>query len=198
MSDIFYSYGNNAYANLTNKCSCQCSFCIRHLNKPLITESNLWLDKDPTPEEAKSALDVFDPGKYDELVFCGYGEPTYALDTMLQLADYAKKRYGLKLRLNTNGLGNLINDKDIVSEIASHIDSISISLNAADSETYKTLCKPIFDGAYAEILSFTKKCHEYMNDVTLSVVSVIAPEEIKKCHSIADDIGVNFRIRDFI
>lgn len=198
MSDIFYSYGGNAYANLTNKCCCSCSFCVRNSANNPITSSNLWLIEEPSIEKALRALDEFEPQRYNELVFCGYGEPTYAFDTMIAVAEYARKRYNLKLRLNTNGLGNIINKKDIVPEIAKYTDAVSISLNASNSENYNRLCNPIFEGAYEEILDFAKKCHSLMADVTLTAVSVIGTEEIEKSKRVAEALGINFNVRDFI
>ena len=29
MADILYTYKNEVYVNLTNKCDCSCTFCIR-------------------------------------------------------------------------------------------------------------------------------------------------------------------------
>lgn len=198
MSEIFYSYDGNVYANLTNKCSCNCNFCVRNSEDNPITLSNLWLDKEPTVEDALKALDEFDLNDYPELVFCGYGEPTYAFDALVAVARYAREHYNIKLRLNTNGLGNLINDKNIVPELAECIDSVSISLNASNSKDYDRLCSPIFENAYDEILAFTKKCHELMDDITLSVVSVIGNEEIEKCKRLSDALGVKFRVRNFV
>ena len=52
-------------------------------------------------------MDAFDFTGYKELVFCGYGEPTCAIDNLVASAKYAKEKYGLSIRVNTNGLANL-------------------------------------------------------------------------------------------
>ena len=31
MADIFYNYKNQLYANITNRCDCNCQFCVRSL-----------------------------------------------------------------------------------------------------------------------------------------------------------------------
>lgn len=195
MADIFYNYDGSAYANLTNKCSCSCSFCIRNNGDSVGGASNLWLDHDPSFEEIMNALSAFGPEKYDELVFCGYGEPTFALDNLIRTAKYLKQHFTIRTRLNTNGQGDIINGRDIVPLIAPYIDAVSISLNAPDRESYEKLCSPVLDGAYDAMLAFTKKCRGAFDDVTMSVVDVIPESDIEKCRAIAAGLGVNFRVR---
>lgn len=134
MADILYTYKNQVYANITNKCDCSCTFCVRSLKDGVGDAENLWHQKDPTLEEIKTAMDNFDFTGYNELVFCGYGEPTCALDILLESAKYAKETYGMNIRLNTNGLGNLYHKRNIVPELSAVIDSVSISLNAPTAE----------------------------------------------------------------
>lgn len=195
MSDIFYVYGNSAYANLTNKCSCSCDFCIRKNGNALGNAENLWHDTDPKLEEILAALKEFPINNFNELVFCGYGEPTYALDNLISTAKYIKENYNIKIRLNTNGLGNLINNKNIIPLIAPYIDTISISLNAPDPDKYNALCHPAFDGAYNEILNFASSCKDRIDEVILSVVDVIPKEDIDICRKITSDMGLTFRVR---
>ncbi|MDE6914047.1 MAG: radical SAM protein, partial [Lachnospiraceae bacterium] len=94
MADILYTYKNQVYANITNKCDCSCTFCVRSLKNGVGDAETLWHQKDPTLEEIKTAMDNFDFTGYNELVFCGYGEPTCALDILLESARYAKETYG--------------------------------------------------------------------------------------------------------
>ena len=86
MADILYVYKTSIYANLTNKCPCRCTFCIRNNTDSVGSADTLWHKHDPSMEDIKKAVDDFDFTGYKELVFCGYGEPTSALDNMLEIA----------------------------------------------------------------------------------------------------------------
>lgn len=95
MADILYTYKNQVYVNLTNKCDCACTFCIRsHQDSVGDSADTLWHKTDPTLDEVVAALDAFDFTGYDELVYCGYGESTCALDILIRSAEYAKKIRG--------------------------------------------------------------------------------------------------------
>ena len=128
MADILYTYKNSVYANITNKCNCSCTFCIRSQKDGIGSADTLWHEKNPSKDVVLDAIRNYDFTGFDELVFCGYGEPTCALDTLLAAAKIAKEEKGLRTRLNTNGLGNEENGRNIVSELAEVIDSVSISL----------------------------------------------------------------------
>lgn len=196
MSDIFYVYGGTAYANLTNKCPCSCTFCIRQNGDSVGDATNLWLGKDPSMEEILSALKEFPLADFDELVFCGYGEPTCALDNLVSTLKYVKENYGVKTRLNTNGLGDFVNGRNILPELAPYLDAISISLNAPTAERYDELCRPKYDGAFAEMLRFAAECRGVIPEITLSVVDVISDDEIEACRRIAQDLGITYRVRE--
>ena len=132
---ITYEYEDALYVNLTNKCNCNCEFCLRHGRKEgsIYTEDSLWLEREPTREEALDSFLSRDVCSYREIVFCGYGEPTYRLDDILWLVDQLKERFGRRLppvRINTNGHANLILGRDVVPELKGRIDPLSISLNA--------------------------------------------------------------------
>lgn len=198
MTDIFYEYGGNAYVNLTNKCCLRCSFCIRNQGDSVGSAGTLWYeDGDPGMDEIMKALEEFHLENYKEVVFCGYGEPTFALDNMVKLGTYIKEHYDIKTRLNTNGLGDVINKRKIVPELEKFLDSISISLNAPDAETYNYRCKPGFEGAYQAMTDFIKECKGHIPEITVTVVDIIPDTEIRKCRKIAEDLGVNYRVRHF-
>jgi TatD family-associated radical SAM protein len=137
--------------------------------------------------------------KFEELVFCGYGEPTERLPELIETAEYARsKTPGLKIRLNTNGLSDLINGRDTLPELSSVLDRISVSLNAKGPEEYLALCHPRFGiGAFEAMLDFTRRAKECIPDVTMSVVSGSIPyQDIEPCRRIAEEeIGVKFRVR---
>lgn len=197
MADILYTYNNQVYANITNKCDCACTFCIRTHHDGVGDSDNLWHKKNPTLEEVKAAVDEFDFSGYEELVFCGYGEPTCEVDMLVETAKYVKEKTGLKIRLNTNGLGNLYNKRDIVPELATVVDSISISLNAPDSESYNKVTRPQFENAFEALLSFAESCNKVIPLTQLSIVDVLPKEDIEKCQELADERGIRLRIRKF-
>ena len=134
----------------------------------------------------------------EEVVFCGFGEPTYRLDVMCEVADFAHAR-GLRTRVNTNGQGSEINGRDISADIASHIDTVNVSLNATDAEKYDEICHSIYGKrGFDVMLDFAKKCVMRGADVVLSVVDIIGEEEIEKAQEIADSIGARLRVRAMI
>jgi len=197
MADIIYTYNGRAYANITNKCNCRCSFCIRFQTDGIGNAETLWHETDPTFDEIKAAIDAYDFTGQDELIYCGYGEPTCALDNLLRSAEYAKKKYGLAVRVNTNGLGNLENGEDIVPRLKGIVDRCSVSLNAPDCDAYERVSHPKPDGAYEAMKAFAAECRSAGIDVKFSVVDVIPPEEINACREIAHAMGIPLRIRHF-
>ena len=197
MSDILYTYKNQVYANITNKCDCACTFCIRSQTDAIGEASNLWHDHEPTLKEIKEAIDAFDFTGYDEFVFCGYGEPTCALEHLLATAKYIKETRHLPVRVNSNGLGNLYHKKDIIPDLAMYVDSISISLNAANAEEYDKVTRPSFPDAYPAMLAFAKECASHIPHVQLSIVDVLPAEDIAACQAIADGMGIHLKIRKF-
>lgn len=197
MADILYTYKNQVYANITNRCDCSCTFCIRTTKDTIGDSTNMWFEKDPSLEEIKQALDSFDFTGYDELVFCGYGEPTCALDNLLAGAAYVKEKYNVRIRLNTNGLCNLYHKRNIVPELAKVIDSISISLNAPTAEKYQAVTRPQFENAFPALLEFASLAQKAIPHTQLSIVDVLPQEDIAECQRIADERGIYLKIRKF-
>lgn len=198
IGDVIYDYAGGLYINMTNKCPCRCEFCIRDMVDSLGEADSLWLKREPSPEEVFGLIKETDLSPYDEVVFCGYGEPTERLDLLLSLCDYIKENTKLKTRLNTNGLSDLIYERSTAADFKGKLDAISISLNAPTAEKYNRLCHPRFgEEAFEAILKFTEDVKKYVDDVTMSVVgSSISMEDIKECETIATrKLGVKFRVR---
>lgn len=141
---ILYRVHHGLYVNLTNRCSCACTFCVRGLSDSVGEAESLWLSHEPTYEEVIAAFGGFDMGQFNEVVFCGFGEPTEAWDTLMRAARYVKEMFGLPTRVNTNGLGSLICGRDIAPEFEGIIDTVSISLNAPDAKTYQEIVRSSF------------------------------------------------------
>ena len=197
MADILYNYKDSVYVNLTNKCDCKCKFCIRSHKNGVGDAETLWHKTDPTLEEVKAAIDAYDFTGKSELVYCGYGEPTCALEALIGSAKYAKEKYGLTIRVNTNGLGNLYHKTDIIPRLAEVVDKISVSLNAPTKEVYMDVTRPAFEDAFEEMLEFTKEAGRLIREVKMSVVDVLSEEDIEASRRLAESLGVELRVRKF-
>ena len=196
---ILYRVHNNLYVNLTNRCSSACVFCLRQDHDGVGEASTLWLEHEPSYEEVIKAFEEFPADSYDELVFCGYGEPTIRFDLIKEVAGYIKKNYGKKIRLNTNGQGDLINGRNIEPEMEGLIDTVSISLNNPDPEKYQDLVRSRFGvQAFDAMLCFAREARKYVPNVVLSTVdTTISKEEEARCAEICTELGVTYRIRAY-
>ena len=203
---IIYPEYNGLYRNLTNRCPCACTFCIRQKSNGAEFDNvdSLWLEREPSAHEvieavkAESKLDRFKD--YKEFVFCGYGEPTEALDVLLEVADFLKANYSLPVRINTNGLADLINKKHVAPLLAGRIDALSISLNSSNPEIYEKTVRPIFkEKAFPAMLAFAEEAKNYVPKVILSTVATtITKEDEEECTRLCERLGVTHRIRKFI
>ena len=198
-NSILYEVHNNLYVNLTNRCPCACVFCLRNTTDHVGNSDSLWLDKEPTVEEVKRLFEARDLAKYEEVVFCGFGEPTERLDALLEIAAFVTERYHKPIRLNTNGLGDLVNGKNIAPLLAGKVDTVSISLNTPNEARYMENVRPAFgEGSFAAMLSFAKECVKYVPKVVLSTVATtLTAEEEARCAEIARSVGAFYRIRPF-
>ena len=199
MADIIYTLGDGVYINITNKCPCNCAFCIRSKGDAVGSAKNLWFDKEPDYQEIKKAVHDYGFEDIDNAVFCGYGEPTNSFDNLIKTAKYLKEiNPNIKLRINTNGLSDLINGRPTAKEICENIDIISVSLNDPDSDSYDKITRNIYPGkAFDAMLKFTKECVECGNDVRMTVVDVIGDENIEKSRKICEEIGARFIVRSY-
>lgn len=193
--DVYtYQIGNNLYCNLTNRCTNRCAFCVRDQSANYEGYS-LWLSgKEPTAEQI--VAQIGDATRYEEIVFCGYGEPTYRLDAILEIAAYVRANGG-KTRLNTNGHGNVIHGRNIAEQLK-EIDLVNVSLNASNAAAYDKLCRPAFDGAFGATVSFAKACKACGVPCRFSVVDCIGREQIAACRKIADEAGIPLYVREMI
>lgn len=189
----------NLYINITNKCNCACTFCLRTMKK-MAEESTLWLKTKPTLVDYEAALSTVPWDYIADIVFCGFGEPTMELEMLLTLMKKVKAEHPeLKTRLNTNGLGNLEYERDITPEFAGVLDTISISLNASSAERYYELTRAKYGiESYEAMLDFAEAAKKHVPNVVLTIVDhVNSPEEIAKCQKICDDRGLTLRVRPY-
>ena len=195
--EILYKVHNNLYINLTNRCPYSCTFCLRQKMDKVGESDTLWLLREPTAEEVIEEFKKWDVDSFHEIVFCGFGEPTEAFDELKKVAEFIKSKYNKPIRLNTNGVGSLINKRNIAPELKGLIDTVSISLNNPDPEEYAKLVRSKYGvKSFQEMIDFAKECKKYVPNVVMSTVdTTISHEEEKKCKEICDKIGAEYRIR---
>lgn len=192
-----YKVDDNLYINLTNRCSNRCEFCVRYYDKSVY--GDLWIGHEPTAQEVIDILDkCYNLSDYREIVFCGFGEPTYRFDAIEKISEYIHSK-GAKTRINTNGQANEILGEDITERIVKCIDTINVSLNATDAEKYDKICHSQYGlRAFDIMLDFAKKCVEHGGNVVLSIVDCVGEEEIAKAKKIAEKIGAKLRVRELL
>ena len=195
---IVYWLGNNLYLNITNRCPNNCYFCFRNFTHNL-KGFNLKLKQEPSPEEAITELQkVINRKNWDEIVFCGFGEPLERLDCIIKVTKWIKKYSGKIVRIDTNGQGFLLNkERAVVKELKeTGIDKISVSLNAHDKNTYNQICRPNLEDAYESILEFIEKSSK---EFDLEITAVTVPEvDLSRMQEIAKEMRVKFRMRRLI
>jgi len=187
---ISYKIRNSLYLNITNRCTNKCLFCMRY-QSDFVKGHNLHLQSEPTEKELEAAIG--DPLMYSEVVFCGYGEPLLRLDVVKSVAAWVKQRGGI-VRINTNGQGNLINKRNILPELKGLVDSVSVSLDAQDDETYDRICEPSFSNAFPAVVDFIRDARNYIPNVQATVVEMKGID-IEKCRKLTDALNIKLRVR---
>jgi TatD family-associated radical SAM protein len=195
--NIIYTFQDAPYINLTNRCPCRCTFCLRETQQGVGGAATLWHEKEPIWLEIEQALQSFDFSGAGEVVFCGYGEPTCALENLLRTAAWLREHHPqLHQRLNTNGLGDLLHGRAIAADFAGLIDSVSISLNAPNAARYHELVRTNWgEAAFDVMLGFAQAAKKHIPHVVLSVVDVLDDDEIAQCQAIAENMGLALRVR---
>ena len=195
-----YRVKDGLYVNLTNRCPCACTFCIRQNGGSAYGSESLWLEREPTADEACESIER-NLGNASELIFCGYGEPTERLDVLLEVAGRFKKAHpAIPIRVNTNGLADLIAGEPTASRFKGLVDTVSISLNAPTVEEYVALCRPKFGAAaYPAMLKFAEEVKRFVPNTVFTVVGTgsFTPEKEAACRKVAAERGIPLRVRKF-
>jgi TatD family-associated radical SAM protein len=189
---ISYQIGNNLYLSITDRCTLECAFCPKTMGDMTVKEYDLTLDHRPTAEEIIASIDS--PSQYNKIVFCGYGEPTLRLNVLLEVARHIKQ-HGGRVRVNTDGLSNLVHKHDTLPELGECVDALSVSLNAQNSEIYDRHCRPNLPGSYQAMLTFLGQAPKYIPDVTATAIEGLEGVDIEACEAIAKQLKVKFRRR---
>lgn len=195
---ITYLLDDSLYINMTNRCTNACSFCVRSKKDSMGDADSLWFtDAEPSKEEILKDILQRDLKKYKEIVFCGYGEPLMRFDDVLWICKILKKEGAPPIRINTNGLSDIITGRDTACELSGVADTVSISLNAPNAARYDEICASCYgEDAFDAMIHFARRCVECkIPNVVLSVVDILSQKEIEDCRKIAEDIGALFRVR---
>jgi TatD DNase family protein len=188
---IAYVIRNSLYLNITNRCTNRCTFCAKFKDFT-VKGHQLCLGREPTTAEVIAAIG--DPSRYDEVVFCGYGEPLLRLDLVKEVAAWLKQR-GRPVRINTDGQANLVHGRNILPELKGLVDVISVSLNAPDAASYQRICQSACgEAGYAAILEFLREARQHVPTVIATAVTVPGID-IAACRKVAEDLSVEFRER---
>lgn len=206
---IAYRLKDALYLNLTNRCTNDCTFCLRRSRQGLAGQ-NLWLQREPSVAEVLAAVDEAVAGEnagkdaappplpFREIVFCGFGEPLLRPDVVRSVAGALRERYpGVRIRIDTNGHVHLVFGRDILAGLAGLVDAISISLNAPTAEEYERLCRPALPGAFPAVVEFAREAVRTIPEVTLTAVS-LPGVDLPACRRLAESLGAQFRVRSFI
>lgn len=195
--NVVYTHEGKLYVNVTNRCTNKCKFCIRFTPSGM-DGLDLWLEHEPSVEEIKAALAAADFTSYDEVIFCGYGEPLLRWSEVAQAAEFIRKSCTAKIRINTNGHANRAAGRDITPELEGLIDVISVSLNAKNAREYNEICVCDYgEEGFYEMLDFVKCAKKHVPRVVMSVVDTIGAEDIEACRKIAEEVGAEYRVREY-
>ncbi len=185
MGKITYYNGDNKnglYVNIVPRYNCtnRCVFCERDTIEDAIGE-DLYLKRKPTLTEITRSIDAeFSSHIPSNLIFCGLGEPTIYLTTLVDVIRYIKDNYSVSTRLNTNGQGNLIHKSRlkegenvplILREAG--LDTISVSLNSTSKEQYNRLHIPKNpEESFPAVLEFIEQCNQAGLETTVSFLEL--------------------------
>jgi TatD family-associated radical SAM protein len=153
---------------------------------------DLSFDHRPGSAEIIAAID--DPTRYHEVVFCGFGEPTLRLGVLLEVAQDIKARGG-RVRVNTDGLSDLVHKRSTLPDLGRTVDALSVSMNAQNQQVFDLHCQPRLAGSFAAMLRFLAQAPDYIPQVTATAIDGLAGVDIAACECIAQELGVNFRRR---
>ncbi|WP_018232346.1 TatD family nuclease-associated radical SAM protein [Thioalkalivibrio thiocyanodenitrificans] len=191
---VGYTIRNQRYINVTNRCTLRCAFCPKFNKVWDVKGHGLRIRDEPDVGEMIAAAGQ-DPGTWDEVVFCGLGEPTLRLDEVLRVAAAVRAAGARRVRINTDGLANLVHGEDVTPRLAGLVDALSVSLNGQNAAVYDRHCRPLHAGAWTAVQDFVLRAQRHVPEVTLTAIDGLPGLDIAACEAIARTLGVHFRRR---
>jgi TatD DNase family protein len=196
---LAYPLGDALYLNLTSACTLACTFCPKIRDGDWVVGGfDLRLVRNPSADEVwEAALRVGLEGR-SEVVFTGLGEPTRRLEVLLEVARRLAAAGVRRVRVDTDGLASLREGRDVPPLLAAAgVTAVSVSLNAADAETYARICRSRHGpAAYAAVREFIRRAVEVLPDVAASAVALPGLSEAG-CRRAAEALGARFRWRPY-
>lgn len=189
---LSYRIDDRLYLNITDRCTLRCRFCPKHRDGPKVHDYDLSLGTPPTVADIIQATGR--PSDYREVVFCGFGEPTLRLRPLLQVAAHIKSQGG-RVRLNTDGLANRVHKRNVLPQLAEHVDALSVSMNAHCEAVYNRHCDPAMPGSFQAMLDFLALAPRYIADVSASAIDGLEGVDIAACRELAQQRGARFKRR---
>ncbi len=78
-------------------------------------------------EEILTELEKRDLSHYEQLVYCGFGEPTYRLEDIKWISAKVREMSHIPIRINTNGLSDLMFGRDTAPDFQGVVDIILLA-----------------------------------------------------------------------
>lgn len=186
---VFYDVGNRRFVSVTQRCNLACVFCPRKDEPDAGVDKYRLLDE---PTLTRLIDTVCATGGCREVIFAGFGEPTYRLYDILKASRYLQTR-GVKVTLHTNGLADRIHHRKIAPDLEDNIDEINVSLNAYDAGSYERICRPTIEGAFQSVIDFIESAKEYVPSVNIVSTSDTAGVQHQRIRDLATSLGVGYR-----
>ena len=125
------------------------------------------------------------------------------LDTVLTVGRFLKNHPlypSFKIRLNTNGLGNLINKRNIVPELKTAVDIVSVSLNAENEVLWKQLLRPApdYENGYESVKEFIRSCAQVGFERVLASCVENTGVNVQEVKKVALSLGAEFNDREYL
>jgi TatD family-associated radical SAM protein len=187
---ISYRIDDRLHLNITNSCTLECVFCPKSRSRYRFEGHDLFLERRPDAQEILRAIAA--PERYAEVVFSGLGEPTLRLAVLMEVAQEIKAQGG-RVRVVTDGLANLVHDRDVLPSMAAVVDALSVSLNAQDEATYERYCRPNLPGSFRAMLAFLREAPRRVPKVTATAIAGLEGVDLAACERLAREAGADFR-----
>jgi TatD DNase family protein len=196
---LAYPLESGLYLNLTSACTLACTFCPKIRDDDFTVGGfDLRLRGNPSADEVWAAALAAGIEGRSEVVFTGFGESTRRLEVLLELTRRLRAAGVGRIRLDTDGLASLREGRDVPPELAAAgLTAVSVSLNAADGETYARLCPSRYGAAAHEaVKGFIRSAVRCLPEVSASAVAVPGLSE-QACRALAEELGARFRWRPY-
>jgi len=196
---LAYPLGDGLYLNLTSACTLACTFCPKIRDGDWVVGGfDLRLDRNPAADDVWNAALRAGLAGRSEVVFTGLGEPTRRLEVLLDIARRLVAAGVRRVRVDTDGLASLREGRDVPPLLAAAgVSAVSVSLNAADADTYARIC-PSRHGvaAYEAVKDFIRSAVRCFPEVAASAVAIPGLSE-GECRRVAESLGARFRWRPY-